>query len=608
MTQSIRPSQFITTYGPGAILETQDGPVIILSPEIGLFYKGSNYSPNDYKIHDINMIKLLSKNNSDSISIFRLPTDDEFGYDLDKPIYKTKPFPIWNLCTNKQSHKSNTNILHIGEKCPLCGYTGRSNAIGFVTVCKKGHLDDVNWNYVIHSPDAMCLIKNSNVDYFFWDRKGGSLRDIEIKCPKCSKSKNFGNVYYNHKLKCSGRHPHKETKKFIDRKGCNLKAKIIQRQAANIRIPEIKTLLSVQSVTELTLLAQNESIQAAIKVWNSNNPDDLISLMRTINVPEASIRKFQNGSLDEIKLIKENLNNVSPYTYHALISDEFNELVKSSYDGAPDPKYKTTSKPIFKVNKNDTIECKIKNDMEFIITPINMLRTVSIQIGFKRDDVEDELYDSNSELVQNFFRDDSDTKWFPGIASKGEGVFIRLKHDNLEQLLTSKHANVWRQTHSKIKPSSTTYGNYAESVFRDPSSSTDELHPCFVWWHTLSHLLIRTISEESGYSSPSIRERIYFYPNRKEIFGGILLYATQPSSDGTLGGLTALIPYFESLLNNALEKSRTCSADPLCSMEHFKDGRLNGACCYSCLMNSETSCEHRNMWLDRNVLEESIHI
>ena len=36
-----------------------------------------------------------------------------------------------------------------------------------------------------------------------------------------------------------------------------------------------------------------------------------------------------------------------------------------------------------------------------------------------------------------------------------------------------------------------------------------ELHPLFVWWHTLSHSLIRAISNEAGYSSASIRERVY---------------------------------------------------------------------------------------------------
>jgi len=132
------------------------------------------------------------------------------------------------------------------------------------------------------------------------------------------------------------------------------------------------------------------------------------------------------------------------------------------------------------------------------------------------------------------------------------------------------------------------------------------LHPGFVWWHTLSHLLIRIISEESGYSSSAIRERIYFKYDGGKINGGILLYAAQPGAEGTLGGLIALLSHFESFLNTAFKKSSMCSADPLCTEDIFKHKDVNGACCFGCLMNSETSCEHRNMWLDRNVLKKSL--
>ena len=36
-----------------------------------------------------------------------------------------------------------------------------------------------------------------------------------------------------------------------------------------------------------------------------------------------------------------------------------------------------------------------------------------------------------------------------------------------------------------------------------------ESHPMFVWWHTLAHHLIRTIQQDTGYSSSAITERIY---------------------------------------------------------------------------------------------------
>lgn len=83
------------------------------------------------------------------------------------------------------------------------------------------------------------------------------------------------------------------------------------------------------------------------------------------------------------------------------------------------------------------------------------------------------------------------------------------------------------------------------------------------------------------------------------------MYSTQQGCDGTLGGLIALAPYFYDILNRAFEMLENCSGDPLCFESKFKSGNYNGAACYGCLLISETSCEHRNMWLDRTVLLEN---
>src|SRR5207249_9620468 len=36
----------------------------------------------------------------------------------------------------------------------------------------------------------------------------------------------------------------------------------------------------------------------------------------------------------------------------------------------------------------------------------------------------------------------------------------------------------------------------------------DSLHPVHVWWHTLSHRVLRALSVDSGYSSAAIQERV----------------------------------------------------------------------------------------------------
>jgi hypothetical protein len=61
----------------------------------------------------------------------------------------------------------------------------------------------------------------------------------------------------------------------------------------------------------------------------------------------------------------------------------------------------------------------------------------------------------------------------------------------------------------------------------------------FLLLHTLSHLLIRQVSLECGYSSSSIRERLYV-GTPQEPATGILLSTAASDSEGTLGGLVAL--------------------------------------------------------------------
>jgi hypothetical protein len=113
---------------------------------------------------------------------------------------------------------------------------------------------------------------------------------------------------------------------------------------------------------------------------------------------------------------------------------------------------------------------------------------------------------------------------------------------------------------------------------------------------------------DSGYSSAAVRERVFININREtgEAGGGVLLYTTQPGGDGTLGGMVALVPMFERVLAGALRYLDSCSNDPLCGEEQFGVGRYNGAACYKCALVSETSCEHRNIHLDRNLLLENL--
>ncbi len=85
----------------------------------------------------------------------------------------------------------------------------------------------------------------------------------------------------------------------------------------------------------------------------------------------------------------------------------------------------------------------------------------------------------------------------------------------------------------------------------------------------------------------------------------VLIYTAAADSDGTLGGLVELgkPENLGRLIKQALERSRICASDPLCS-EHtpIHDRSLHGAACHACTFVAETSCEIGNRYLDRSLI------
>lgn len=129
----------------------------------------------------------------------------------------------------------------------------------------------------------------------------------------------------------------------------------------------------------------------------------------------------------------------------------------------------------------------------------------------------------------------------------------------------------------------------------------------YIMLHSLSHLLITSISLECGYAASSIRERIY----AGDYGYGILLYTGSSSSEGTLGGLVQIGDRIEHHLASALEYGKLCSNDPVCSQHKPENAQverfLHGSACHSCLLIAEPSCERRNEFLDRDLVVNTLN-
>jgi hypothetical protein len=230
------------------------------------------------------------------------------------------------------------------------------------------------------------------------------------------------------------------------------------------------------------------------------------------------------------------------------------------------------------------------------VVRVTRLRETRALLGFTRIDAP-EWADVETSQRAPLVRGDK-PRWVPAAATHGEGVFIRLQPELVagwEAVAElSDHMRGLRAAHCRWRQN------------RDLPGPHEDYWPGdrYMLLHTLSHLLVREIALECGYSSASISEHVYANARRNE--AGILLYTASSDSEGTLGGLVRLAAPDElgRILNASFANATRCSSDPLCA-EHVAldtEDSLHGAACHACLFASETTCERGNRFLDRRVV------
>ena len=225
----------------------------------------------------------------------------------------------------------------------------------------------------------------------------------------------------------------------------------------------------------------------------------------------------------------------------------------------------------------------LENEFPLKVSAIPKLKTVTAQLAYYRAPWidSDENGNMKNEIVSTGHEYDGEV-WYPAYEGNGEGIFITSDYNPLDYLkldedITSEWVDVL---------------NHMSMEDRNEIRS-----PLFVWWHTLSHALINSLSLSCGYNATSLNERIYIDGEK----AGILIYNTSPGEDSGMGGLVETVKSFDIVLKNAMNSLISCSNDPLCYNEKISRSKVNGAACHNCLLISETSCEHRNSLLDRHL-------
>lgn len=613
-SQSLRRSQFIFTYGPGAILESKNGPRLIPSFMNGLG-KNTRYIEN-FEIEDDRLPQYLReyfsslpsvKDGADEYRIFALPSNAGIGKTESEVVYRTSVFPRWHICYNTEHHKSPYPVLHDKRKCPECGkpFTENHGTVRFVLACQNGHLDDIDWIEAVHEPSHSSCYPG----YLYWISEGSSLGSIRIQCPDCHADTNMQTIY-SRRPQCKGRKPEIEstgdpnpaywTEPLYNHK-CNLKMQVIQRQSTSLRVADTVTMLTIPpKKSRIVRILEKPAVIVAVQTLFSIEIDDAADFVKFLQKNQALTESqkqeitsyIEEHGLEKFKKLVDEVQGHGTKTFTELLLDEFYSLRNSGETPG------TGSTDYFEMESGRYQDCHNQNFiLPFTLYPINLIRTVTVQTGYRR------LVSSNTGNLTSYpipvfatlrNRDNSRTKWCPGFEGFGEALFLYFSPETLAKIHPGQAYSKWQQYIASLskQEESAIYNQWGDFCH----------HPEFVWLHTLSHALIRAMAEFTGYSAASIRERVYY---SKEGDGGILLYNTTPGSDGGLGGLKDLADSFEEILKRTEENLRFCSNDPLCINGNVQDGtKPNGAACYSCLLIAETSCEHGNRWLDQSLFLE----
>jgi hypothetical protein len=170
----------------------------------------------------------------------------------------------------------------------------------------------------------------------------------------------------------------------------------------------------------------------------------------------------------------------------------------------------------------------------------------------------------------------------------GEGLFFSFNDEAVNSWLAFNN-NILKSRYSADPNHEKFYDNLYQKMQHGGFAK-------FYLLHTFSHMILKELEFSCGYPTASLKERLYF----SERMCGVLIY-TADGAEGSMGGLVwqGQPQLIERIILSALHRALNCSSDPIC---WENEDQFNYAACFSCAMVSETSCEERNIGLDRRAL------
>lgn len=604
----LRPTQVLHTFGVGAIVDLPNIAAMILGLD--------DWNPaNMREIGESRLLAVVRKKLGSQVERLNSPPAPAENRQPVSPLDAANLigvpvilFPRWLRCPlcnvlarvdsglfqlkTDPYHPDRTQYVH--EHCAKSKKAPTVVPARFLVACSQGHLDDFPWIEFVHR-GTPC---NAPQLRLYELGVTGQAAEVQVQCTNCDKpprsmSEAFGEEGRKNMPQCRGRRPHLRD---FEKDGCQEQMKAMLLGASNSWFSIILSSLSIPQTS--SRLAQ--LIEENWHFFSDATSLDAFKMIRKVLSKTGQCADLAPFSDEEIwQTIEERLSGDQGEEGEQPIGDlkrpEW-EVFSNHENGDLSPDFRT---------REGQVPKGFKEYFDRVVL-VDRLREVRALVGFTRIEFPGD-YVEGADLPQPLIAPLSRTSptWVPAAEIRGEGLFLQFNEKKLRNWINRADAQeregLYLSAHQQWR---------AKRNLVPPEAGFPGIR--YILLHSFAHALMRQFALECGYSSASIRERIYSAGPESDggPMAGLLLYTAASDSEGTLGGLVSLGEHktLGRHLEQALKGMRLCSSDPLCG-ERAPDPEgktLHGAACHACLFASETSCERGNKYLDRAVLIEPV--
>ena len=323
---TVRQSQMVTTFGPGAMVDLLTDAVLVGGLDFWSYDRGFAlpHIP-EQRLRDAIVERFrdvgreLSKENP-----FRAPP---VGNDREPSKFagvQVLEFPHWFVCQNTRCRalqRKDGLELKSHRYWHQCEQKVKTECVPvrFVSACKRGHIDEFSWIGFAHSGAERCAAPSLT----FQEGATGDFNDIRIVCA-CGKSAKL-NATNGLELPCFGMRPWLGPEGKED---CKEHIRLLVRTASNSYFPQVVSALSIPDPAG-DLHEQVRGVWDIVKTATK----ELLPAFRHVESVRIALQDYSD---DDVLAAIKALHDDKPITQGLLRTAEFKQLVSSKPEAPGD--------------------------------------------------------------------------------------------------------------------------------------------------------------------------------------------------------------------------------------------------------------------------------